>query len=84
MKQYYPKAPPKQRLAKSFKGWLNQQRARNDAVGDLARDAWLDESFPKSAKTIRPYRRHMEHMHASDAAMDTLEEAWEEWARYSL
>ena len=35
-----------------FTTWLKAQRGRDDAVGDLARDAAADRHWPKAAKSL--------------------------------
>lgn len=66
----------------TFYGWLGKQTARDDRVGDLARDAMEDTSSPKRAG-IAGWRAHLRKVHACPAALETLEIAWREFRRTS-
>lgn len=68
--------------AATFYGWLMRQRQRDDPVGDLARDAKLDSTFPRAAQTHNGVLRHLEEYGASYPAQEAFERAWKEWEGY--
>ncbi|MGO7251492.1 YozE family protein, partial [Rhizobium brockwellii] len=59
--------------------WLHKQVKRNDAIGDLARDAAQDRSFPLDTSSGPKLRSYMRSCWASDAAMAALDDALTEW-----
>lgn len=65
----------------TFTRWLTRQSTRNDAVGDLARDAALDPDWPAKAseRGIREYIKSR----AGDpsAALSALKRAIKEWRK---
>lgn len=61
----------------SFKPWLLKQTKRKDAVGDLARDAMNDKTWPKYAKLPELYG-YLKNCDACEGALDTLRVAWRE------
>lgn len=61
-----------------FKTWLLAQHERDDAVGDLARDAKQDRRFPSRAPDAM---RHLETMGACHQAIEALRKAAHEWIR---
>ncbi|MFC3444087.1 YozE family protein [Sphingobium rhizovicinum] len=63
----------------TFAHWLHKQVKRNDPVGDLARDAAQDRTFPVDTSSGPKLRSYMRSCWASDAAIDALEEALTEW-----
>lgn len=63
----------------SFHIWLRQQHGREDAIGDLARDAAQDPVTADLA-TLTEWRGHLEAAGASHDALTTLDRAWAEWA----
>ncbi|MEH0194592.1 YozE family protein [Caulobacter sp. CCNWLY153] len=66
--------------ATKFTDWLAAQKHRDDPVGDLARDAISDASFPWNASDTRTVSRYLARR-ASSAAFDALEDAVAEWSR---
>lgn len=60
----------------SFTRWLATKSKDQDRVGDLARDAVIDESWPTRGKSISTFYDHLENMNASQNALDTLKIAW--------
>ncbi len=62
-----------------FPAWLRQQHARQDPVGDLARDMRRDHAWPPSATTLRAFERHLKCMGACDGAVNALQRAFTEW-----
>lgn len=63
----------------SFNQWLRQQLQRDDAVGDIARDARDDQTWP-DAQRLQTYQEHLENFPASPNALKALETAWNEFA----
>ncbi len=63
-----------------FYSWLRQQKYRDDTVGDLARDARHDRCWPRQANTLNRLLAHLVERHnVSDAAIEALERAHQEW-----
>jgi len=62
----------------SFWRWLEQQRRRDDGVGDLARDALSDADWPRRIGVKRMHE-HLLERHACEGAHDSLDRAWREW-----
>lgn len=63
----------------TFAHWLHKQTKRNDPVGDLARDAAQDRTFPVDTSSGPKLRSYMRSCRACDEAIETLEEALAEW-----
>jgi hypothetical protein len=68
----------------SFHNWLLKQNKRNDAIGDLARDALQEIDLKESSSFfsptgIRAWRKHLEQHSACDECVDALEKAWVEF-----
>jgi hypothetical protein len=64
----------------TFVEWLARQTRRRDAVGDLARDARRDPTWPPPGKVSRArLRAHLEQQDAIPEALDALDAAWQEW-----
>lgn len=59
----------------TFAHWLHKQTTRNDPVGDLARDAAQDRTFPVDTSSGPKLRSYMPSSWASDAAFDAPEDA---------
>lgn len=59
----------------TFNKWLKKNIDKDDPIGDLARDVKRD-SRPKPSNTIQAWRTFLKNGFASDAALATLEEAW--------
>lgn len=66
----------------SFTKWLLGQQKRQDAIGDLARDAKQDKTWPRGDRGLSEYAQHLAIRGACDGARDTLLLAWEEWMQY--
>lgn len=66
-------------VKKSFYGWLKKQKRRPDRVGDLARDALIDETFPKRTNTLKRLKTYLESQTSYEPGFETLEIAWEEF-----
>ncbi len=66
----------------AFSDYLLGQRGRDDAVGDLARDAARDPEWPKQrGLSLSRLRNYLIVNHASDSAIDGLECAWTEYGK---
>ena len=76
-----PEPVPPPPLPGSFYEWLTQQTERNDAVGDVARDACADaQDWGWTDHTIKGLRTRMEELGAIDRAFDALDIAVAEWS----
>lgn len=60
-----------------FRRWLERQRGREDAVGDLARDVLSDKRFPPGASTRREVEDHLSRY--GDHVTRAVREAWREY-----
>ncbi len=63
----------------TFTGWLLRQRDRGDPVGDLARDALEDRTWPVLAEDHAAFHQHLLLLGAMDLAMEALDRAWDEY-----
>ncbi len=63
----------------TFTGWLLRQRDRGDPVGDLARDALEDRTWPVLAEDHAAFHQHLVLLGAMDLAMEALDRAWDEY-----
>jgi hypothetical protein len=63
----------------TFQQWLHGQRHRDDAVGDLARDAHADRDTPTGQTTSRTWLRYLRRRGACDGALEALRQAWAEY-----
>ena len=64
-----------------FYGWLVSQIKRPDRVGDLARDAESHQGFPKELQNYEDYLDFANSVGFCNAAVESLKEAWLEYAR---
>jgi len=62
-----------------FSRWLFEQKERHDPVGDLARDAFYDKTWPRQAITKLEIQEYLENLGASSGAMKSFQRAWEEF-----
>ena len=68
----------------SFTAWLQQQVTRNDPVGDLARDASTDATWPTTT-TYEPFEIHVSlGAHNDPTVLAALRQAWHEWRSLRL
>lgn len=63
---------------KSFLSWLLTQQFRDDPVGDLARDAAVDDAFPAGNPSLRDIYQHVHSWSMSGPARAAIE-AFREW-----
>lgn len=63
----------------NFTHWLHTQTARQDPVGDLARDVAADHAWPLTAKTVESYERYLAERGADPALIAALFDAWAEY-----
>jgi hypothetical protein len=66
----------------TFRAWLRLQRDREDALGDLARDAAQDRRAPRDPERFARYISN--HPHACHEARRAARQAvatWRRWAR---
>jgi len=68
------KNPPR-----SFAAWLKSQRHRDDAVGDLARDAAADRRWPKAARSLQCLLGYLDGRGACAGAVEACRRAWAEF-----
>ncbi len=61
-----------------FHRWLQEQRDRNDPVGDLATDVLRDKSFPVGAATRREARAYLSRY--GEHVLLALRQAWREFS----
>jgi len=67
-------------VAIAFSDYLLGQRGRDDAVGELSRDAAHDPEWPKQrGLSFNKLRNYLIVNHASQSALDALELAWTEY-----
>ncbi len=62
----------------TFTAWLRRQRSRHDPVGDLARDAGEDGTWPR-ARSREALESYLAALGASDGAIAALDRAWLEY-----
>ncbi len=62
-----------------FHQWLDQQKHREDPVGDLAYDILHDKYFPIETSTLPAVRRYLSKYLASRKVLAALKEAWREF-----
>lgn len=63
----------------SFAAWLREQIKKSSPLGDLARDAAEDRTFPVNTSSGPRLRSYLRSKNASYGAMDALEEALTLW-----
>lgn len=63
-----------------FHRWIEQQRDREDPVGDLACDVMRDKYFPTGVQSLKEARQHLTNGLASQQALKALSAAWREFA----
>lgn len=71
-----PKPEPKRG---SFAAWLHTQAKRRDPVGDFARDAIADRTFPIDTSSGPKLRSYMRSKNACEEALEAMEEALAIW-----
>lgn len=62
-----------------FFRWLLRQDKRDDPIGDFARDAMRDLSFPRTTSSLESIRLRLLHMHAASEAIVAFDEACTEF-----
>ena len=67
---------------KSFFEWLSRQRHRDTLVGDLARDAADDRTFPRGELTRDELLAHLRRVYACSEALDAAKAAWRSFSAY--
>lgn len=65
----------------SFTDWLKKHVNRNAPLGDLARDASQDSSWP-SYDNLNDYRDYLHSQNACSDAVITLDKAWKSYKSY--
>lgn len=62
-----------------FHRWLEQQRDRDDPVGDLAYDVMRDKSFPSEVRTLKAAKQYLGSGWGRRDAVKALSAAWQEF-----
>lgn len=76
-----PMPEPKPR---TFAYWLFSQTKRDGPIGDLARDATNDKTFPINTSSRPKLRSYMDAKNACNEAINALEAALKEWRSLKL
>jgi uncharacterized protein YozE (UPF0346 family) len=63
----------------TFWQWINQQKERDDAVGDIARDIIADPTWPRRSWKLTTLMYYLESYAASPNAVRAFAQAWGEW-----
>lgn len=63
----------------SFYEWLIFQQERQDIIGDLAKDIYSDDLFPRELVSFEELKEYLEIQGACIGAIDSLKEAWLEY-----
>lgn len=66
-----------------FHRWIEQQRDREDPIGDLACDVIRDKYFPTGVQSVKEARKHLTNGLASRQALKALADAWREFEALS-
>ena len=69
---------------RNFWQWLRQQVSRDDAIGDLARDAIHDTTFPRRARRESVIRDYLYQCNACEGAHTALSAGFREWRRSTV
>lgn len=62
----------------TFNKWLKKHIDRDDPYGDLARDVKRDMR-KKPSNNLQAWQKFLSNANASDAALQTLADAWKEY-----
>jgi uncharacterized protein YozE (UPF0346 family) len=65
----------------TFWQWINRQKRRDDAVGDIARDIIGDPEWPRRAWKLTTLMEYLASAAASPNAVRAFAQAWGEWWR---
>jgi hypothetical protein len=68
---------------KTFVNWLRQQRGRDDAVGDLARDALADSALRGKRFSVEDLRQRLIQLNACEGARIALHDARREYRTWA-
>lgn len=60
----------------TFGQWLTRHRKRRSPLGDLARDAASDRTWPATATDRQTYLSYLIHHNACDGCIDAFKRAW--------
>lgn len=63
----------------TFYQWLLPQIDRPDRVGDIARDAVVDDQFPRESNQYEEIKSHIDSLGTCAAAIESLKEGWLEY-----
>ena len=65
----------------NFSEWLLSQSDKESPIGDLARDANRDETFPRNARGIREVKAYLVRHHADEYVLNIFKEAVNEFSK---
>jgi uncharacterized protein YozE (UPF0346 family) len=65
----------------TFWQYVQQQKDRPDHIGDFARDAVCDSTYPRRVKDRERLRHYLEFQGACREALTAFERAYREWLR---
>jgi uncharacterized protein YozE (UPF0346 family) len=65
----------------TFYQWLLPQIDRPDRVGDIARDAVIDEQFPRESNLYEEIKSYLDSQGACSAAIESFKESWLEYIK---
>jgi len=68
----------------NFYIWLLKQIDKDTPVGDLARDAKGDPSFPRAGSTIDPFKDYLMKISGDSLIIRALEDAWSEYSESNV
>lgn len=63
-------------MNETFTKWLSRHQKQSDAIGDLARDAAIDDEWPKQALSYQDFLTHLRRCGACDGAYNALSAAY--------
>lgn len=75
----WPATPPAAKV--SFRQWLKRFTGDSSALGDLARDVYADQAWPRGPGSLARYEGYLDRLGADPAAGGTLRTAWARYER---
>ena len=76
MRLFLPENAWKQVRTAGFSRWLFKQKELPTPIGDFARDAVEDDTWPRKAKRFLDFQLYLASVQSSTACLRTLREAW--------
>jgi len=65
----------------NFYDWLAKQKSLRTPVGEMAREAARDESFPRDVTTLDALIEHLQKSNATSLALARARATWKVFAR---